>query len=75
MADDGDKKLSHKEKKAKKREAKRDAELAEIAAETPLDSNFTVSTSAGSDPTIDTNSIKVDQFSISAAWKGVVCEC
>ena len=69
MADDGDKKLSHKEKKAKKREAKRDAELAEIAAEAPLDSNFTVSTSAGPEPTLDTNAIKVDSFTISAAGK------
>ena len=61
-------KLSHKEKKKLKQQKKREAELAEMTADAPLDSNFTVSTSATTDQTLD-NALKVDSFTIAAAGK------
>lgn len=65
-------KLSHKEKKKLKQQKKKEAEeaamLANAAADAPLDSNFTVSTSATTDALLD-NALKVDSFTISAAGK------
>ena len=61
-------KLTHKEKKKLKLQKKREAEVAEIMADAPLDSNFTVSTSQTSEVVLD-NAIKVDSFNITAAGK------
>jgi len=63
-------KLTHKEKKKLKAQKKKEAEEAEMMADVPLDSNFTVSTS-----TVDTrmdNAIKVDSFTIAAAGKDLL---
>jgi ATP-binding cassette subfamily F protein 1 len=61
-------KLSHKEKKKLKQQKKREVEVAEIMADAPLDSNFTVSTNQATEVVLD-NAIKVESFNITAAGK------
>ena len=63
-----DMKLTRKEKKKLKQKEKQEREEQELAAEAPLDRNFTVSTSATTEVVMD-NALKVESFTISAGGR------